>query len=321
MSNQVLSEAGTDRVFKSLHDASNGKRANVQAKTYDFRRPDRVAKDHLRSIQSLHEQFTRSFGSSLSGYLRTFVAINIISVEQSSFSEILRVIESPTTIVPLRIQPIKGTALVEMRGNLVFPVIEMLLGGTARTSEIVNRETTEIERSILDGVLRLMMRDLHVSWLSIADIDFEIESYMSVPQAFQLLPPNEAMLAIGMEVEIGDHRGILNLWIPSIVIKMLRQKATSTSSARKTQSGEAEQKRMLNLVKSAHIGLDFQLNGPKMLLKDLIAIEPGDVIALDHPVAKPIDLLMNKALKFNGHIVSSGNKRALQIAKRVEEVS
>ena len=315
-----VAQADIDHVLKNLDEVSKGKRADVQFKTYDFRRPDRVAKDHLRSIQSLHENFTRSFASSLSGYLRTFVAINLISVEQSSISEVLRTVESPTTIVPLRIQPIKGTALVELKSNLVFPVIEMLLGGTAKKSEIVSRETTEIERSILDGVLRLMMRDLHVSWLSIADIEFELENYLSVPELFQLLPPNEAMLAIGMEVEIGSHRGILNLWIPSIIIKMLRQKAHSTSSARKTQSGEVEQRRILNLVRSARIEVDFQMNGPKMLLKDLIAIQPGDVIAFDYPVAKPVNVLMNKTLKFNGHIVSSGNKRALQIAERVQEV-
>src|SRR5438270_11734236 len=110
-----VAQADIDQVLKNLSEIPKGKTAEAHFKAYDFRRPDRVAKDHLRSIQSLHENFTRAFASSLSGYLRTFVAINLISVEQSSISEILRTIEFPTTIVPLRIQPIKGTALIEMK--------------------------------------------------------------------------------------------------------------------------------------------------------------------------------------------------------------
>lgn len=319
MSDQVLSQDEIDRVFQNLNGGPSAADQAKKAAAYDFRRPDRVAKDQLRSIHSLHDNFARSLASSLSGYLRTFVATNLISVEQLSFSEVVRNTIAPTCVVALRMQPTQGTSLLEMSNSLVFPMIEMLLGGTGKASKQVERDTTEIERSILDGVLRLICRDLKVAWQSIADMEFEVEGYQVVPQLFQFLPPNEAMLGISMEVKVGEHSGLINLSIPSIIIKMMRQKVNQNVTMRRVQTGEVEQSRMLQLIRNARVTSEVWLSGTKMLLSDLIKIDEGDIIALDHPLSKTIDLRLNDTVKFKGHIVSSGSKRAFQVAKYSEE--
>src|SRR3974390_3658198 len=95
---------------------------------YDFRRPDRIAKDQLRAIHLLHENFARSLASSLSAYLRAYVAVNLVSVEQLSFVEFSQALPSPTCLVSLGMKPYEGNAILEMNPALVFPIFEMLLG-------------------------------------------------------------------------------------------------------------------------------------------------------------------------------------------------
>ena len=117
-----------------------------KAVTYDFRRPDRIAKDQLRAIHLLHDNFARNLAASLSAYLRAYVVVNLVSVEQLSFAEFSQCLPSPTCLVSLGMKPFDGNAVVELNPSLVFPLLEMLLGGTGRGAKIM-REITDIERS------------------------------------------------------------------------------------------------------------------------------------------------------------------------------
>ncbi len=313
MSDRVLSQDEINNVFKNLRDQSGDEDPAKRAVPYDFRRPDRIAKDQLRSIHLLYETFARSLGSSLSAYLRSFVVVNLVSVEQLSFAAFARCLPSPTCIVTLGLRPYEGNAILEMGHSLVFPIFEMLLGGTGKNSTKIDREITEIEQSILDSVFRIVLQDLKSAWQAVTFIDFLVESHESEPQTLQILAPNEAIVAVSMEIHIGEFSGLMNIGIPSIIIKMLRSKFDQQWTVRKTQTTEAEHARVLKLVKSAQIGADVRLNGPQMLLEDLMSIETGDVLTFDHSLAKEIDLILNGTRKFTGHIVNAGRKRAFQV--------
>src|SRR5712671_662342 len=130
MPERVLSQQEMDDVFRNLRDAQPDDDPSKRAQTYDFRRPDRIAKDQLRAIHLLHENFCRSLASSLSAYLRAFVAVNLVSVEQLAFMEFTQILPSPTSLMALGMKPYDGSAMLELNPSLVFPVLEMLLGGT-----------------------------------------------------------------------------------------------------------------------------------------------------------------------------------------------
>ncbi len=311
MSDQVLSQDEIDRVFKSLKDGEKRDDPTKRAIPYDFRRPDRIAKDQLRSIHSLHENFVRGFASSLSAYLRASVVVNLISVEQLSFSEIVGSLTFPTCVLSLDITPYKGKAFLETSHTIVFPLIEMLLGGTSSRGALVEREATQIERSILDGIWRIALQDLRMAWHPVAPIEFLADEYKNGAQVFQYFPPNEAMIAVSMELRVGEHNGLMNIFIPSIIIKMLRQK--EQQKGHRPQASEEEQTRMLQLIRGAQTKLDVRLNGPQMLLRNLMNLEAGDVLSFDYPLGKEVDLQVNGMHKFAGHVVTAGNKRAFQV--------
>ena len=309
---RLLSQEEIDDVFRRRRETPEDD-PSKRAVTYDFRRPDRIAKDQLRAIHVLHENFARSVASSLSAYLRAYVAVNLVSVEQLSFMEFSQCLPSPTCLVCLGLHPFEGNAVLEINPALAFPIIEMLLGGAARAPLKVSREITEIEQSVMDAIFRIILQDLKTAWHAVTPLGFTIEAHETEPQLLRILAPNEAVVAVSMEVRIGDNAGMMNIGIPSIVIKMLRNKFDQQWSLRKAQSSDEEQSRILRLVRSSELHLDGRLTGPTLNVSDLMGLNENDVLLFDYPVGRMIDLAVNGKAKYRGHIVSAGNKRAFQI--------
>ena len=290
-----------------------------RAQPYDFRRPDRIAKDQLRAIHMLHENFARSLASSLSAYLRAYAVVNLVSVEQLSFMEFSQCLPSPTVITALGMPPYDGSAVLEMNPGFVFPVIEILLGGSGRPGGIkLDREITEIEQSILEGLYRIILNDMREAWRSVTVFDFEIQNTETDPQMLQILAPNEAVVAISMEVRIGDAVGLMNIGIPSIIIKMLRQKFDQQWSVRKAEVTPKEIERNLHLIRNSTLHLDARLTGPTISTEDLLRLEPGDVVKLDFSLDKPLRLNMNGTHRCDGHVVERGCRRSFAIDRFID---
>ncbi len=313
MSDRVLSQDEIDKVFRNAHNTQAQADSTRRAQPYDFRRPDRIAKDQLRSIHLLHENFARSLGSSLSAYLRAYVVVNLVSVEQLSFIEFSRALPSPSCLVSLGMKPFEGNAVLEVNTGLIFPILEMLLGGSQKTALKISREITEIEQSILDGMFRITLHDLKMAWQAVTPLDFKIEAYETDPQLLQILAPNEAVVAVSMEVRVGELSGMMNIGIPSIIVKMLRHKFDQQWSVRKTHSTEEEQARILRLIKNSMVEVQGRLDGPKLTAEELLDLQPEDVLAFDCPIESPQQLTINGRLKFQGQIVTTGRNRGFEI--------
>ncbi len=310
---RLLSQEEIDSVFRSLKEKARAEEPARKAIPYDFRRPDRIAKHQLRAIHLLHENFARNLASSLSAYLRAYVIVNLVSVEQLSFAEFSQCLPSPSCLVSLAMRPYDGNAVLEINPSLVFPILEMLLGGTGRSGARINREVTEIEQSILDGLYRIILHDLKQAWAPVTTIDFTIETRETEPQLLQIMSPNEAVLAIGLEVRMTENTGMMNIAMPSIIVKMLRQRFDQQWSVRRAESTPEEQARILRLIKPASIHLEARLQGPVLPAQELLELEPGDVLALDYPIETPVHVLINGVAKFRGFIGTTGRKRAIVI--------
>lgn len=312
---RVLSQQEIDDAFRQAHETRLAEDARGQI--YDFRRTDRIAKDQLRTIHLLHENFARSLASSLSAYLRSYVIVNLISVEQLSFNEFKQSLPSPTSLIALDMKPYDGSAILEINPSLVFPILEMLLGGSGKSPTRIDREITDIEQSIMEGLLRVILNDLRTAWMAVAAIDFAIESQETEPQLLQIMAQNEAVVAISIEVRIGETSGMMNLGIPSIIVKMLRQKIDAHRTVRKTQATEDENLRVLRLIRPASVRLDARLSGPRLGVADLLHLEPGDLLVFDYSLQRPLELMINGSLKYEGEVVAMGRKRGFKIRNAV----
>ncbi len=303
-----LTQQEIDAVFRKQEP----KRQSAAAR-FDFRRPDRIPKSQVRAIHLLHDTFVRNLVSSLSAYLRSYLTVNLVSVEQLSYEEFLDGLPSPTCMVSLGLTPYDGNAVLELNPSLVFPILEMLLGGTGRGSGAIQRDVTEIEQKLLDGLFRIILHDLREAWKAVTEIEFTIESTETEPQLLHILAPNEAVVAIGIEVRIGETVGMMNIAMPSIVIKMMRQKFDQQWSVRKTLASPAEQARVLRMVRDAKLSLEARLEGPTLTVRDLLALNEGHLLTFDYPVDRPVELLVNGTRKFTVQVVSTGKKRGCVI--------
>jgi flagellar motor switch protein FliM len=217
------------------------------------------------------------------------------------------------------LKPFDGNAVMEINSSLIFPILEILLGGDGKLLFNSQRETTEVEQVLLDGLMRLILRDLHEAWQFVADISFTLEKMERSPQQLKVLSPSEAVVAVAIEVKIGDNTGMVNIAIPSIHNKMMRQKFDQQWTLRKTDTGESDQQRTLHLIRRARLWSDVRLTGPELMLSDLEGLETGDVLNLQTPASTGLELLINGRSKFRGHMVAAGRRATFRIAERITD--
>jgi flagellar motor switch protein FliM len=310
-----LSQEEIDRLFREAGKVGleEAKLAARRSFAYDFRRPDRIPKEQLRSIHLLHDFFARNLASSLGAYLRAYVVVHLVSVEQLSFAEFLQYLPTPTCIATIGMKPLDGNAVLELNPSLVFPMLDILLGGAGKGSMKEFRGITEIEQSIIEGVLRIVLHDLGETWRPVSEINFSIEDIETQPQLIQILSPNEAIVAIGFEITTGENRGMMNFGIPSIMVKMLGQKFEQQWSIRRKTVSQEEQQVMVQVVNSLPLTLDARLEGGTILAQDLLHLEAGDVLTFDVPLSRPVRVHVNGKAKFCGEIITSDQNRAVLI--------
>jgi len=319
MGTRQLTQQEIDAVFQNTQGRAADRGGAKRAVPFDFRRPDRIAKSQLHAIHQLHDNFVRNLVSSLSAYLRSYLIINLVSVEQLSYSEFLECLPSPTCLASLGLKPYDGNAVLELNSSLIFPILEILLGGDGKLQFSAKREITEIEQVLLDGLLRLILRDLREAWTLVTPIDFTIENIETEPQFLQILAPTEAVVAVAIEIRIGDSIGMMNIAMPSIIIKMMRQKFDQQWTLRKSASTDEEQTRVLNLLRTSRLKTEVLLTGPQLLLRDLMNLTEGDVLSFEYPTGRPLDLTLSGLRKYRGEVVNAGRRAAFRVTEPIRE--
>lgn len=308
-----LSQEEIDRLFRAHGGPQGGAATAAQAAQYDFRRPDRIPKEQLRSIHLMHDFLARNFASSLGAYLRAYVSASLVSVEQLSFGEFLQYLPAPTCISSISMNPMDGNSVLEIKPSLVTPMLDVLLGGTGNVVADPAHELTEIEQSIAESILKIVLHDLREAWAPVMAIDFALESMETQPQLVQILSANEAVVAIGFEVVMGEARGMMNFGLPSIMVKMIGQKFEQQWSIRRRSASSGERRLMEPLVGRAPVRVDVRVAGRRISTADALALEQGDVISIGTPVSRPANVRVNGVEKFQGELVAAGNRRGVRI--------
>ncbi len=256
-----------------------------------------------------------STGGSLSAYLRAVVEVTLISVDQISYLEFLKLMSDPTLCCTLSMAPMHGNLGLELNPSMIFPAIDMLLGGTGK-SPLEHRTLTEIEIQIAEGVVKLALRDLKEAWRSALEVNPMLESSETRPQMLQLAAPGESVVAVGLEVKIGDAAGMLNLCIPSAMLKMNRAGFDQQKRHRTPDTGESETEKISGLLRCARITLASEIRDQALAVEDLAHLGVGDIIQLNHAVGDSIQLRIGGVPKFCGRIVARRGKRAFEISHK-----
>ena len=285
---------------------------------YNFRRPDRVSKEQLRSLHYLHDRFARNFSSSLSAYLRALIDVNLYSVEQFTYAEFILSLPDPTYFNAIAMDPLEGNSVLEINPRILFPMIDKILGGKGEDFGGGMRTITDIERTLIEGVVKLILRDLEESWKQIIRLNMSIVATETSPQLIQVVAPNEIVVLIVFELKVGDAKGFMNFCIPSIVLEPIAHRFSQDWYADRAKTSVEEMKKIkLNLLKTP-IMLDTGLLGNTLSASTLMEIKVGDLIKLESQVTDEMMVRLNGVPKFKVYPVRKDRKKAVQIVDVIQ---
>lgn len=296
-------------------EASRPKQQHKKVTIYNFRRPDRVSKEQMRSLHFLHDRFARNFSSSLSAFLRALTEINLISVEQLTYSEFLLSVPDPTCFNSIQMKPLEGQIALEINPSLVFPIIDKMLGGPGDSIK-ETRSMTEIEQNIFQAIIKLILEDLKEIWRQISEIDFKLVAQETSPQLVQIVAPNEVVVLVVFEIKFGDVMGMMNLCIPAIVFEPIAAKFDQEWYTGFKKSTDFREARWLTRwLKKASFGCSAELkdNVTTISVDNFLSLQKGDIITFTAKPGEEIDLSVASFSKFKGKVVLANSKRVFKV--------
>ena len=326
---EVLSQQEIDALLSAIstsegEEVDGGKIVDQQrqVKIYDFKRPDKFSKDQIRTLQMMHETFARLTTTSLSAQLRTLVHVHLVSVDQLTYEEFVRSIPSPTTLGVINMDPLKGSSVLEIDPSITFTIIDRLFGGTGDAAKI-NRELTDIELSVIEGIIVRMLANLRESWSNVIDLRPRLGTIETNPQFAQIVPPNDMVVLITLETKVGEVEGMTNFCIPYITIEPIISKLSAQywySSIRKGATREN-----FNVLRKGLSGMMVdvvaELGSVEVTMKDIIDLQEGDVIKFPkNKISDALVLKISNSDKFYCWPGVVGSKLAVQLDSPIQNM-
>lgn len=292
-----------------------GKKA---VRVYDFTSPDKFSKDQIRTLQMIHENFTRLVNTSLSAYLRSVIQVTLVEVRETSYDEFIRSLPGSTVMSVSSVPPLEGSMIVEMTPKLIFSMFDRLLGGKGEASDEV-RELTDIEHSVVEGIFGRILTCFKEAWLNIITLTPRLEALENNPQFSQIVSPNERVAALSFEVRLGEIVGVLNLCLPHVVLEPIVSKLSAqlwfAGGRKKETSGQHDfiKKRLENVT----VPMIVQFKDTKVNVRELLELQVGDVIRLDNSVSDKLIIKIGNRIKYEGQPGVMRGKLAVQIVRKI----
>jgi flagellar motor switch protein FliM len=319
----VLSQSEIDELLSALStgvvSAEDMKIEQTQrkVKVYDFKRPDKFSKDQIRTLYMLHENFARLLNTYLAAHLRSFVNINVASVDQLTYEEFIRSLPNPSVISIFQMRPLKGSVLLELNPNIVFAIIDRLFGGPG-AAPAKPRPLTDIEEVIVKRVLAKTLESFTDAWKQVIALDPRMDAIETNPQFTQIVPPNDMVVIITLQTKIGQAEGLLNICIPYLVLEPIMSKLSTTywvASSMAKQASDEGISALQRKLEQTLIPLVVELGVIRVNVHELLGLSPGDVLQLETRVEDDLKITVGSSEKFRCKPGISGKKLAVQITE------
>jgi flagellar motor switch protein FliM len=331
----VLDQAGIDALMSAvstgqvrepgrgaqIFSAQRKDLENIEIRDYDFKRPERIAKDQMRTLRTLHETFARGFGAAMSGFLRTIVEVRVASADQLAYGEFIASLPNPTAFSLIEAPPLEGQFCLEISPLIIYPVIDRLLGGSSEDVFIPQRPMTLIETRLIQRILARGMAALGEAWASVRKIDFRLGQMESNPHIVQIVPPNEVVVVIGFEIKLGTRGGTMSLCIPFTVIEPLMPELTQQSWFQPGRGRESAQWSRLigRRLADAPLELTAILAESTITVRELRSLEVGDLIMTEKAATDPVLVLVGRIPKFLGGLGQHRGNRAVRVLRAIQQ--
>jgi flagellar motor switch protein FliM len=288
-----------------------------QITLYDFKRPNRVSKEQLRAFRSIHDKLARSSSSQISSIMRSIVEIQLHSVDQMTYGEFLMSLPNPTSFNVFSLRPLEGNGILEINPSIAYPMIDRILGGRGEPFEN-NREFSDIELSLFETILKVMMDNLKDAWGIVAELDPIIESKESSPNVVQIVAQNEIVVMIVMEIIIGQSSGMMNICYPVIALESLLPKLASRDlMLNESGSKKSRNQDLKVIIGGAEVTAEAFLGTTQLSLQEIMDIKLGDMIKLRQGVEDGVSLSIDGKERFIGDVGIKRYRKSIKIREKL----
>lgn len=321
----VLSQSEIDSLLSALstgevdvQEMQNSSSKSV--KDYDFKRPAKFSKEHLRTLELIFEHYGRLISTNLPVYLRKNISVTVASSETVTFSEFSNALSNPVILGIINFQPLSGNIILEITANVGFAILDRMLGGQGTALEKM-RDYSEIELGILDKILSVCTQLLREPWKNVLEISPILERIETNTQFAQIIAPNEMIAIVTLNVKLGDVEGFMNICLPFITIEpIVDHLNTKFWFTNMTEADEADHTEEIeSLLRRVDVPVKAVLGKSQLAVADFLGLQVGDIIRIDTRTDQEVDLYVGDIKKFAAVPGTEQNKYAVRVTSVYRE--
>ena len=322
---EVLSQNEIDSLLAAL---STGEldvdemqdKGDRQVKNYDFARPAKFSKEHLRTLEIIFEHYGRLLSTTLPVYLRKNIQVSVASSETVTFSEFTNALSNPVILGIINFQPLGGNIILDLAANLGFAMIDRMLGGKGLPLE-KNRDFSEIEMTIIEKIVIIAIQLMKEPWQNVLEINPILERIETNPQFAQVIAPNEMIAIVTLNVKIGDVEGFMNMCLPYFTLESIMDRLNTKYwySTMQDSAGEDFQIYLESLIRRVAVPIKVQMGQSQISVSDFVNLQVGDIIRLDTNVESDLSVFVGNIRKFKALPGTDKDKYAVQVTEVIRE--
>lgn len=321
----ILSQDEIDSLLKALStgelDVDEYKeKGEVQVKNYDFTRPAKFSKEHLRTLEIIFEHYGRLLYTNLPAYLRKSVQVDVMNSEAVAYSEFSNALSNPVLLGIVDFAPLKGNLIMDMSSDLGYAIIDRLLGGPGVSLE-KKREFSEIEISILERIISICVDLLIEPWQNVVQLQPRLERIETNSQFAQIISPSEMIAIVTLNIKIGDVEGLMNICLPFLTLEPVIDKLNTKYwySTMQEKSDIRYEETIEHLIAKARIPIKAVLGNSTISVNDFVNLQKGDIIKLDSGIEDELTVYIGNIKKFKALPGSSSDNYAVRVTSIIRE--
>ncbi|MCI8962828.1 MAG: flagellar motor switch protein FliM [Eubacterium sp.] len=321
----VLSQSEIDNLLSALNNgefdsAELDEVEERQVKDYNFARPSKFSKDHLRTLVFIFEHYARLLSTNLPVYLRKNVQVEVMHAEAATYQEFSNSLSNPVLLGVVNFMPLEGNIIIEMASGLGYTIVDRMLGGSGVPLEKA-REFTEIELTIIERIMVVCTNLLVEPWHNVQVLEPMLERIETNSQFAQFVSPNEMTSIVTMNIRIGDVEGLFNICIPYAVVEPVIEKINTKYwySTAEVRDEDVYREIIENSLNRAQIPVRAIMGKSAISVNDFMHLQVGDIIKVDTKIEDELDVYVGNIKKFSALPGAYDDAYAVKIKKVYRE--
>lgn len=316
----VLSQNEIDNLLAALSsgelDAEEFKQTSEKnIKNYDFARPSKFSKEHLRTLNIIFEHYGRLLSTNLPAYLRKNVQVEVINSEAVTYSEFTNALSNPVLLGIIDFAPLEGNIIIEMSDNLGYAIVDRMLGGGGYPLEKA-REFTEIELTIIERIFNICTNLLRDPWANVIKLEPRLIRIETNSQFAQIISPSEMISIVTLNIKIGSTEGLFNICLPYVCLEKVIDKLNTKYwySTMKLSDNKSYKDLIEIAISKAKVPIRAVLGKSTISVNDFMNMQRGDIIKLNSKVDDEVTVYVGNLNKFTALPGSYSGSYAVKIS-------